>query len=57
MDLMVTIAAAAGVVAVLAGFVMVNIAKSVDETNMGFGVAFIGLLVVALCFILASIPQ
>ncbi|UFX42042.1 hypothetical protein HAP47_0022535 [Bradyrhizobium sp. 41S5] len=57
MDRIVTIAAGAGVVAVLAGFVMVNIAKSVDETNMGFGVAFTGLLVVAMCFILASISS
>ncbi|MCP1852766.1 MULTISPECIES: hypothetical protein [unclassified Bradyrhizobium] len=55
MEWIVPIAAGAGVVAMLAGFVMVNIASTVDETNTGFGVAFVGLLVVALCFIVAPI--
>ncbi|WP_157113128.1 hypothetical protein [Bradyrhizobium embrapense] len=57
MDWVVPIAAGAGVVAALAGFFMAKRAQSVNQTNTALGVAFIGLLIVALCFIVVPISQ
>ncbi|MHC2251061.1 hypothetical protein ACVILK_000753 [Bradyrhizobium embrapense] len=57
MDWVVPIAAGAGVAAALAGFFMAKRAQSVNQTNTALGVAFIGLLIVALCFIVVPISQ
>ncbi|MGY3690177.1 hypothetical protein ACVIGA_000257 [Bradyrhizobium sp. USDA 3240] len=46
-----------GSAAIAVGFVVVNVSTSADDVNLGFGSALLGVLILALCLVLASVTK
>ncbi|MEY9880509.1 hypothetical protein [Bradyrhizobium sp. USDA 329] len=46
-----------GSAAVAVGFVVVNVSTSPDDVNLGLGSALLGVLILALCLVLASVTK
>ncbi|SEC00320.1 hypothetical protein [Bradyrhizobium erythrophlei] len=44
-----------GAAAVGTGFVIVNVSTTADDLNLGYGAEFVGILILAICLVLASV--